>query len=81
MLQSEMKNVLARAISALPENYRAVILLRDVEELSTLETAQILDLTEDVVKTRLVRQKLDEYLRTDGRVLPSHARGKQDGAT
>jgi RNA polymerase sigma-70 factor (ECF subfamily) len=81
MLQSEMKNVLARAIGALPENYRAVILLRDVEELSTLETAQILDLTEDVVKTRLVRQKLDEYLRTDGRVLPSHARGKQDGAT
>ncbi|HEY1221003.1 MAG TPA: sigma-70 family RNA polymerase sigma factor, partial [Bryobacteraceae bacterium] len=79
MLQSEMKNVLARAIGELPENYRAVILLRDVEELSTLETAQILDLTEDVVKTRLhrarlaVRQKLDEYLRTDGRVLPSHA--------
>jgi len=79
MLQSELKEVLARAISALPENYRAVILLRDVEELSTLETAQILDLTEDVVKTRLhrarlaVRQKLDEYLRTDGRVLPGHA--------
>ena len=78
MLQSELKEVLARAISALPENYRAVILLRDVEELSTLETAQILDLTEDVVKTRLhrarlaVRQKLDEYLRTEGRVLPSH---------
>jgi RNA polymerase sigma-70 factor (ECF subfamily) len=51
------------------ENYRAVILLRDMEELSTQETAQILDLTEDVVKTRLhrarlaVRQKLDEYLR------------------
>ncbi|MGO9229817.1 MAG: RNA polymerase sigma factor [Bryobacteraceae bacterium] len=79
MLQSETKNMLARAIGELPENYRAVILLRDVEELSTLETAQILDLTEDVVKTRLhrarlaVRQKLDEYLRTDGRVLPSHA--------
>ncbi|HEV3200090.1 MAG TPA: sigma-70 family RNA polymerase sigma factor [Bryobacteraceae bacterium] len=72
MLQSEMNQVLARAISELPENYRAVILLRDMEELSTLETAQILDLTEDVVKTRLhrarlaVRQKLDEYLRTDG---------------
>jgi len=75
MLQSEMNRVLARAISELPENYRAVILLRDVEELSTLEAAQILDLTEDVVKTRLhrarlaVRQKLDEYLRTDGRGL------------
>jgi RNA polymerase sigma-70 factor (ECF subfamily) len=73
MLQSEMKQVLDQAIGALPENYRSVILLRDVEQLSTLETAQILDLTEDVVKTRLhrarlaVRRRLDEYLRTDGR--------------
>ena len=78
ILQSEMKQVLDQAIGALPENYKSVILLRDVEELSTLETAQLLDLTEDVVKTRLhrarlaVRQKLDEYLRTDGRVLSSH---------
>ena len=67
-----MKQALDLAIGALPENYRSVILLRDVEDLSTLETAHVLDLTEDVVKTRLhrarlaVRQKLDEYLRTDG---------------
>jgi RNA polymerase sigma-70 factor, ECF subfamily len=80
VLQSEMKEVLERAISELPENYRSVILLRDVEELSTIETAGILDLTEDVVKTRLhrarlaVRQTLDQYLRTDGRtpVLAAH---------
>jgi RNA polymerase sigma-70 factor (ECF subfamily) len=78
MLKSEMKQVLDHAIRELPENYRPVILLRDVEELSTLETAHILDLTEDVVKTRLhrarlaVRQKMDEYLRTDNRALPSH---------
>jgi len=76
-LQSEMKEVLARAIRELPENYRAVILLRDVEELSTLETARILDLAEDVVKTRLhrarlaIRQMLDEYLRTDGKAVPN----------
>lgn len=82
LLQSEMKQVIDRAISVLPEAYRSVILLRDMEELSTLETAQILDLTEDVVKTRLhrgrlaVRQKLDEYLRTDGPVLSSPSRGK-----
>jgi len=74
MLQSELKQVLDRAIRKLPENYRAVILLRDVEELSTAETARILDLTEDVVKTRLhrarlaVRQELDEYLRINGPV-------------
>ena len=77
VLQSEMKEVLDQAIGALPENYKSVILMRDVEELSTLETAQVLDLSEDVVKTRLhrarlaVRQKLDEYLRTDGLVLTS----------
>ena len=74
ILQSELKQVLDRAIGALPENYRSVMLLRDVEELSTAETAQILDLTEDVVKTRLhrarlaVRQMLDEYLRSDSRM-------------
>ncbi len=81
LLQSEMKQVLDRAIGELPENYRSVILLRDIEELSTLDTAQILDLTEDVVKTRLhrarlaVRQKLDEYLR-EGQVLSGPAQGK-----
>jgi len=80
VLQSELKAVLDGAIGALPENYRAVILLRDVEELSTIETAQILDLTEDVVKTRLhrarlaVRQTLDEYLRTESR-MPAIATG------
>jgi RNA polymerase sigma-70 factor (ECF subfamily) len=75
MLQSEMKQVLDTAIGELPDTYKSVILLRDVEDLSTSETAQVLDLTEDVVKTRLhrarlaLRQKLDEYLRTAGPVL------------
>ena len=78
LIRSEMKHVLDQAISELPENYKSVLLMRDVEELSTLETAEVLDLTEDVVKTRLhrarlaVRQKLDEYLRSGGRVLSSH---------
>jgi RNA polymerase sigma-70 factor (ECF subfamily) len=72
MLQSEMKQVLEGAIADLPENYKSVMLLRDLEELSTQETADVLGVTEDVVKTRLhrarlaVRQKLDEYLRTSG---------------
>jgi RNA polymerase sigma-70 factor (ECF subfamily) len=70
LLQAEMRGVLDRAMAELPEAYRSVILMRDVEELSTLETAHVLDLSEDVVRTRLhrarlaVRQKLDEYLRT-----------------
>ena len=41
MLQTELKQVLDLAIRALPENYRPVILMRDVEELSTAETAQV----------------------------------------
>lgn len=69
VMRNQIREALERAIAALPETYRAVIVLRDVEELSTEETAQILEVTTDVVKTRLhrarlaVRQKLDESLR------------------
>jgi RNA polymerase sigma-70 factor (ECF subfamily) len=70
-LKSQMVAMLEKAIRDLPETYRSVILLRDMEELSTEETARILDLGEDVVRTRLhrarlaVRRTLDEYLRGD----------------
>jgi len=39
----------------LPESYRTVLMLRDIEELSTAETADVLDLTEENVKVRLHR--------------------------
>jgi RNA polymerase sigma-70 factor (ECF subfamily) len=67
-LRAELRAVLDRVIVELPPIYRAVVLLRDMEELSTEETAQILDLSLDVVKTRLhrgrlaMRQKLDCYV-------------------
>ncbi len=68
VLQSQLKAILSAAIRELPEIYRAVLLLRDVEELNTEETADVLGVTSDVVKTRLhrarlaVRQKLDRHL-------------------
>ena len=68
LLSSELRAVLDRVIAELPQAYRAVVLLRDIEELSTEETAQILDLGTDVVKTRLhrgraaMRQTLDCYV-------------------
>ena len=71
LLQAELRQTLGIAIRELPEMYRTVLLLRDLEELSTHETAEILDLSEDVVKTRLhrarlaVRQKLDARLRSE----------------
>ncbi len=70
LLQSELREVLEEAIGGLPDIYRSVVLLRDVEELTTEETAQVLDVSEDVVKTRLhrgrlaLRQKLDSYMRS-----------------
>jgi RNA polymerase sigma-70 factor, ECF subfamily len=69
-LDSEMHEALGRAITALPEIYRSVILLRDLEELSIEETAGILDVSEPTVKMRLhrarlaVRQTLDKHLRS-----------------
>ena len=47
--------LLEAAILALPESYRAVLMMRDVEEMSTAETAECLNLTEENVKTRLHR--------------------------
>jgi RNA polymerase sigma-70 factor (ECF subfamily) len=67
-LAGELRNVLDRVIAELPSPYRAVAVLRDLEELSTEETAQILMIGTDVVKTRLhrarraMREKLDCYL-------------------
>ena len=57
VLQHELHDQIRAAIGALPDIYRAVFLLREVEELSTEETAHILDLTTDVVKTRLLRAR------------------------
>lgn len=57
-IESQMLHSLHRAIAELPDTYRAVVLLRDLEELSTEETAQILDISTDAVKTRLHRGRL-----------------------
>lgn len=53
--RSEMGSMLEKAILALPDGYRAVVVLRDVEEMSTAETAEALSLSEANVKVRLHR--------------------------
>jgi RNA polymerase sigma-70 factor (ECF subfamily) len=57
-LRGEMTAALTKAIRALPENYRPVVLLRDIEELTTEETADILEISTDLVKQRLHRGRL-----------------------
>lgn len=58
VLQAEVREALEQAIQALPDLYRPVLLLRDVEGLSTEETAGVLGISEDAVKTRLHRARL-----------------------
>jgi len=53
--RAELRRLLEEALLDLPEQYRTVVMLRDIEELSTAETAAALDLTEDNVKVRLHR--------------------------
>lgn len=53
--RAELSHLLEEALLGLPEQYRTVVMLRDVEGMSTAETASALDLTEDNVKIRLHR--------------------------
>jgi len=54
---AELGRVLESAVDALPEAYRSVFMLREIEGLSTTETAQGLELGEEAVKTRLHRAR------------------------
>ncbi len=55
---AEMNKLLEAAILALPETYRAVLMLRDIEEMNTSDTALALNLSEENVKVRLHRARV-----------------------
>lgn len=54
----ETRRLVRESIAALPDLFRTVIVLRDIEQLPTEETAALLGVTESVVKTRLHRARL-----------------------
>ena len=56
--QSELRDILGKTIQGLPPGFRTVFVLRDVEGLSTEETAEALDLSIPAVKSRLLRARL-----------------------
>lgn len=68
--QADLRDHLADGITRLPPGYVEVLVLRDVEGLSTAEAARVLDLQEATLKTRLhrarclLRQHLADYLRS-----------------
>ncbi len=78
--RSELKGLLETAISSLPDPYRLTFVLRDVEDMSTAEAAEALDISEENVKTRLHRARamLRKHLSVEAGlsasdVLPFHA--------
>jgi len=53
----QIRSLLEEAVEKLPDAYRAVFMLREVEEMSTTDTASALDITEENVKVRLHRAR------------------------
>ena len=53
--KAELGSLLEEAVLSLPEQFRTVVMLRDIEEMSTSETAEALEISEENVKTRLHR--------------------------
>jgi RNA polymerase sigma-70 factor (ECF subfamily) len=54
---SEIRTLLEEAVERLPDAYRTIFMLRDVEDMSTTDTAEVLEITEDNVKVRLHRAR------------------------
>lgn len=58
LMSAEARRTMQQAVDTLPESLRVVFLLRDIEGLSTREVSQVLQLSEEAVKTRLSRARL-----------------------
>jgi RNA polymerase sigma-70 factor, ECF subfamily len=54
---SEIRRLLEEAVEKLPDAYRAIFILRDVEDMSTSDAAHALEITEENVKVRLYRAR------------------------
>ena len=72
--QSEWSDILKKTIQGLPPGFRTVFVLRDVEGLSTEETAEMLGLSIPAVKSRLLRARLQLRER-----LARYFKSKRDG--
>lgn len=55
--RSELRHIIENALVEIPEEYRMVFSLREINELSTAQTADLLDISESNVKVRLNRAK------------------------
>lgn len=56
--RKEIRDLLQKAVENLPEKYRVVFVLREIQNLDVATAAQVLGVSEEVIKTRLVRARL-----------------------
>ena len=76
MLTAELRAVIARAVQDLPDEYRVVLLMKDIEDQTLEDIGAALELTLPAVKSRLhrarmaVRKAVTDYLREGGRPTP-----------
>ena len=57
LARAQLNHLLEQLVDGLSESHRSVFVLREVEGLSTAETADCMEVSEDVVKTRLLRAR------------------------
>jgi RNA polymerase sigma-70 factor (ECF subfamily) len=73
LLNSELREQLEAALETLPDEMRAAVVLRDVQQLSTAEAAEVVGISEAAFKARLhrgrvaLRNHLDAYVRSKAR--------------
>jgi RNA polymerase sigma-70 factor, ECF subfamily len=72
LLSGEAREILERALERLPEHYRALLVLRDVEELSNEEVAEILGESVSTVKSRLHRARMALREVLTRQLVPTH---------
>jgi len=73
LLAGEARNAVNRALAGLPDGYRAVLVLRDVDELSSEETADVLRESVPSVKSRLHRARMALRESITRSLAPRHA--------
>ena len=74
-MRAQLGRMLQAAVDGLPESYRCVFVLREVEQLNTSETAECLGLSEEAVKTRLHRSRALSAAGSGGPRGPGDCRG------
>ena len=77
----ELQRAVQRGLAALPEDYRVILVMRELNGLSYAEIGEALQLEEGTVKSRLfrARKKLCEFLRRDGNLPDTYASKNVNG--